>query len=139
MNHVSELRTVRERTSKAVPISTGDCGEIQTFLGVIMSRHNSVSSLQSHHNNPKQTRKKREKKLLLFTKKNCTQHTFKNLSMHEQQEGFTACKHLDNVIISPIASGKPMDWCFGYHWDDGNYAALHYSFLRCCMSFFFDY
>lgn len=69
MNHVSELRTVRERTSKAVPISTGDCGEIQTFLGVIMSMHNSASSLQSHHNNPKHTRRKEREKLLLFTKK----------------------------------------------------------------------
>lgn len=137
MNHVSELRTVRERTSKAVPISTGDCGEIQTFLGVIMSRHNSVSSLQSHHNNPKQTRKKREKKLLLFTKKNCTQHTFKNLMSNRK-----ASQHANTWTMSlfhPQHLVNPWTGVLVTTGMMGNYAALHYSFLRCCMSFFFDY
>lgn len=68
-----------ERTSKAVPISTGD-----VFLGVIMSRHNSASSLQSHHNNSNPTRRKEREKLLLFTKKLHT-NTFKNLSVSNRK------------------------------------------------------
>lgn len=47
-----------------------------------MSRHNSVSSLQSHHNKPKSTRRKEREKLLLFTKKMHTKHVYKSEIPH---------------------------------------------------------